>query len=141
MTTIIRHKVRKGCFEIILFYKLHHLSLEASYTVCDAEGQTSKLIKVFTSFKGCVRLIFIFGRHLMICTSEINSAEDSVLAILLTMSLTLGCSENFVLVDGPSTANLCEEASLLTLSTLPRELGVLTVSTEQASRGFRLYCS
>ena len=75
-------KVKKDCFEIILFYKLHHLSLEASYTVCDAEGQTSKLIKVVTSFKGCVRLIFIFGRHLMICTSEINSAEDFVLGNL-----------------------------------------------------------
>ena len=72
-------KLRKGCLKIILIYKFHHLPLETSYTIGDAKRQTGELVKVISNFKGCVRLVLIFERHLMICTAEINSAEDSVL--------------------------------------------------------------
>ena len=76
-------KVRKGCLEIILLYKLHHLSLETSYAIGDARGQTRELIEVVPNFKGCVGLLFIFKWHLMIHTSVVDSAEDSVLGDLI----------------------------------------------------------
>lgn len=76
-------KVRKGCLEIILLYKLHHLSLETSYTIGDAKGQTRELIEVVPSFKGCIGLVFIFEWHLMIRTWVVDSAEDSVLGDLI----------------------------------------------------------
>lgn len=76
-------KVRKGCLEIILLYKLHHLSLETSYTIGDARGQTRELLEVVPSFKGCIGFVFIFEWHLMIRPSVVDSAEDSVLGDLI----------------------------------------------------------
>ena len=76
-------KVRKARLKIILIYKLHHLSLKTGNSISDPEGQAGELIEIASSFKGCVRLIFILERHLMICTSKINSAEDSVLGDLI----------------------------------------------------------
>ena len=76
-------KVREARLKMILIYKLHHLSLETGYAIGDPEGQAGDLIEIASSFKGCVRLVFIFEWHLMICTLKINSAEDSVLGDLV----------------------------------------------------------
>lgn len=72
-------KVREARLKIILIYKLRHLSLETGYAIGDPEGQAGELIEIASSFKGCVRLVFVLKWHLMICTSKINSAEVSVL--------------------------------------------------------------
>lgn len=74
-------KVMEAGIKIILIYKLHHLSLKTGIGV--PEGQASELIEIASSFKGCVRLVFIFEWHLMVCTSKINSAEDSTLGQLV----------------------------------------------------------
>ena len=71
-------KVREARFKIIFIYKLHHLSLKKAYPIGDPKGQVGELIEIALTFKCCVRLVFILEWHLMICTSKINSAEDSV---------------------------------------------------------------
>ena len=76
-------KVGEARLKTILIYKLHHLSLKTGYSIGDPEGQARELIEVASSFKGCVRLVFFLERHLMIRTSKINGAEDSVLGDLV----------------------------------------------------------
>ena len=76
-------KVREAGLKIILIDKLHHLSLKTGYAIGDPEGQAGELIEISSSFKRCIRLVFILEWHLMICTSKINSAEDSVLGDLV----------------------------------------------------------
>ena len=56
---------RENCFEIIFFNKLSHFPLKTSYSVSDTKGETSKLIEFATSFKGCVRFVFILEWYLM----------------------------------------------------------------------------
>ena len=63
-------KVREACLKIILIYKLHHLSLKTGYAIGDPKGQAGELIEIASSFKRCVRLVFIFEWHLMICNFE-----------------------------------------------------------------------
>ena len=76
-------KVGEARLKAILIYKFHHLSLKTVYSIGDPEGQVGELIEIASSFKGCVRLVFFLEWHLMICTSKINGAEDSVLGDLV----------------------------------------------------------
>lgn len=64
-------KGREARHKIILICKLHHLSLKTGNSVTDPERQTGELIEIASSFKCCVRLVFIVELHLMICTSKI----------------------------------------------------------------------
>ena len=43
-------------------------------------GQTRELVKAVSGFKSCVGLVLILEWHLMVCTAEVDSIEDSVLS-------------------------------------------------------------
>ena len=58
-------KVSEARLKTILIYKLHHLSLSKQATpLVTPEGQEGELIEIASSFKGCVRLVFLLEWHL-----------------------------------------------------------------------------
>ncbi|XP_044180994.1 uncharacterized protein LOC122962150 [Acropora millepora] len=72
------HKLKSISFEVIIFNKLHHFSLEASYPVGYAEWEPSELVESTLSFKCSVRLLIFFKGYL-----EVERTEDLVLSYFI----------------------------------------------------------
>ena len=58
-------------FEVIIFNKLHHFSLEASYPIGYAEWEASELVESTLSFKCSVRLLTFFMGYLEVERTEL----------------------------------------------------------------------
>ena len=71
-------KIREHRFEILFLHKFHNFPLEAGYSICHTKGQSCELVKAISSFKSCLRFVFVSKRYLIIGTFKFDGAEESI---------------------------------------------------------------